>query len=115
MQGLVQVLLGVLLYNESKLDEMGKILEHYTLVSTLQSVQKIIIPNGSVIKVDNTQFHPIINIFGGDQLTVRIHGTKVQRDTHDTPSEHFKGVVVVVEDWHARIALLKVGEGNDIA
>ena len=102
----------MLLYNENKLDEMGKILEHYmSLVPTLESMQQILLPNGSEIEIDNTQFHPIL--FGGDQLTVaRIRGTKVLRDTHDTPSERFEGIVPVVEDWHARMALLKVSQGD---
>ena len=74
-------------------------------------MQQILLPNGSEIEIDNTQFHPIL--FGGDQLTVaRIRGTKVLRDTHDTPSERFEGIVPVVEDWHARMALLKVSQGD---
>lgn len=66
-------------------------------------------PNGNEIDVDNTQFHPIL--FGGYQLTVaRIRGTQILRDTHDSPCERLEGLVPVVEDWHARMALLKVGE-----
>ena len=87
---------------------MGKILEHYmSLVPTLPSVQQLVLPNGSKIEVDNTNFHSIL--FGGDQLTVaRIRGAKVLRDTHDTPTDRLEGVLPVVEDWHARMALLKV-------
>ena len=51
--------MGVLLYNENKLDEMGKILEHYmSFVPTLPSVQQIILPNGGDIEVDNTKSTP---------------------------------------------------------
>ena len=54
-------------------------------------MQQILLPNGSEIEINNTQFHPIL--FGGDQLLVaRIRGTKVLRDTHDTPSERFEGI-----------------------
>ena len=94
--------------NENKLDEMGKILEAYmSLVPTLESVQEIVLPNGSEIEVDNTQFHPIL--FGGDQLTVsRMRGTQTLRDTQDKPVDRFEGILPVIEDWHARMALLKV-------
>ena len=98
----------MLLHNENKLDEMGKILEQYiSLVPALESVQQVVLPNGSEIEIDNTQFHPIL--FGGDQLTVaRIRGTQALRDTHDKPADRFEGIVPVVEDWHTRMTLLKV-------
>lgn len=72
-----QVPLGVLLHDENKLDEMGKILDHcMKLVPTLKAVQYVSQSSGSVIDVDNTQFFRIL--FGGDQLTVaRMRGTQV--------------------------------------
>lgn len=87
---------------------MGKILENYmSLVPTLESVQQVVLPNGCEIEVDNTQFHPIL--FGGDQLTAaRIRGTKTLRDTQDKPVERFEGILPIVEDWHARMTMLKV-------
>ena len=105
----IQVPLGVLLHDENKLDEMGKILDHYmTLVPTLKSAQRIGLPNGTVIDIDNTQFFSVL--FGGDQLTVaRIRGVQALRDTHDSPVDCCAGVIPVVEDWHARMALMKVG------
>ena len=78
------------------------------LVPTLESMQQILLPNGSEIEIDNTQFHPILF----QLIVARIRGTKVLRDTHDTPSERFEGIVPVVEDWHARMALLKVSQGD---
>ena len=78
-----------------------------SLVPTLESVQEIVVPNGSEIEVDNTQFHPIL--FGEDQLTVsRMRGTQTLRDTQDKPVDRFEGILPVIEDWHARMALLKV-------
>ena len=103
-----KVPLGVCLQNENKLDEMGKILDHYmTLVPSVPSECEVLLPNGSNILVDNTQFHSIL--FGGDQLTVaRIRGTKALRDTEENPVHRLEGVTPVIEDWHARMALLKV-------
>lgn len=74
---------------------------------TLIAEQEISLPNGGSITIDNTQFFSIL--FGGDQLTVaRIRGTQALRDTHETPIERLQGIVPVIEDWHARMALLKV-------
>ena len=104
----MQVPLGVLLHNENKLDEMGKILDHYmSLVPTLSAEQEISLPNGGTITIDNTHF--FATLFGGDQLTVaRVRGTQALRDTHDSPTDRLQGVVPVIEDWHARMAVMKV-------
>ena len=104
--------MGVLLYNENKLDEMSKILEHYhSLVPTMESTKLVGLPNGGEIEVDDTQFHPIL--FGGDQLTVsRMRGAQILRDTHDKATDRFEGIVPVIEDWHARMTFLKVSIHN---
>ena len=89
---------------------MGKILDYYMkLVPTLKAEQCVSLPNGSVVNTDNTQFFSIL--FGGDQLTVaRMRGTQALRDTHDTAVDRCEGITPVIEDWHARMALLKVCE-----
>ena len=104
----MQIPLGVLLFNENELDEMGKIMDHYmTLVPTKEAEGQLVLPNGGRIDFDDTKFHPIL--FGGDQLTVaRMRGTQTIRDTEDKRCDRLDGVVPVVEDWHARMNLLKV-------
>ena len=104
----MQIPLGVLLHNENKLDEMGKILAHYMkLVPTVEAEGHLRLPNGSVIDFDDTRFSSIL--FGGDQLTVaRIRGTQALRDTQARRVDRFEGVVPVVEDWHSRMTLMKV-------
>ena len=48
-------------------------------------------------------------LFGGDQLTVeRACGSKKIRNNSERGIERLEGLVPVVEDWHARVALLKV-------
>ena len=85
----------------------GRFSRTMSFVPTLASQQQVVLPNGSAIQVDNTQFYPIL--FGGDQLTVaRIRGTKTLRDTQDKPADRFEGIIPIVEDWHARMGLLKV-------
>ena len=82
-------------------------------VHTLNAEQHVLLPNGSEISIDNTQFFSIL--FGGDQLTVaRMRGTKALRDTHETPTDRFEGITPVVEDWHARMAMMKVSKAHYI-
>ena len=104
----IQVPLGVLLYNENKLDEMGKIMAHYmTLVPTTNAEGHFTLPSGDVMDFDDTRFHKIL--FGGDQLTVaRMRGTQALRDTQDKPVDRLEGVIPVAEDWHTRMTLMKV-------
>lgn len=104
----MQIPLGVLLYNENKLEEMGQILSHYMkLVPTLESEGELLLTNGNTLQFDDTRFHSIL--FGGDQLTLaRIRGTQALRDTEDRCVDRFTGVIPVIEDWHTRMTLMKV-------
>ena len=104
----LQIPLGVQLHNENKLDEMGKILEHFmTLVPTLPADGHKVLPNGSILEFDNTQFSQVL--IGGDQLTAaRIRGTQANRVTQDMPIDRLQGLLAVTEDWHSRMALIKV-------
>ena len=100
--------MGVLLYSENKLDEMSKILEHFMqFVATVPKEGRVLLPNGSFLDYDNTRFFRIL--VGGDQLTAaRIRGTQAQRHLQDKAVDRLEGVIPVVEDWHARMALMKV-------
>ncbi len=56
---------------------------------------------------DNTKFFEIL--FGGDQLTTaRACGVKALRLGHETAHDRLDGLFPIVEDWHARVTLLKV-------
>ena len=78
-----------------------------TLVPTLPAEGKLVLGNGSTIDFDNTRFFKIL--LGGDQLTAaRVRGTQALRDTEDKAVDRLEGVVAVVEDWHTRMALMKV-------
>ena len=49
--------MGVLLYNENKLDEMSKILEHFMqFVATVPKEGRVLLPNGSFLDYDDTRF-----------------------------------------------------------
>lgn len=88
---------------------MAKILEelHKSYVPTQPSEGSIILPSGHTKAIDNTRFFKIL--FGGDQLTVaRARGTAALRATHDRPVDKLDGIIPVIEDWHARMTLMKV-------
>ena len=59
------------------------------------------------VDVHIDEFHHIL--FGGDQLTAeRACGSKKIRSNAERGVERFEGLQPVVEDWHTRVALLKV-------
>ena len=100
----------MILKNESKLDEMSSILEQFMkLVPTEPAEGLHVLPNGSTVPYDNTQFFKIL--LGGDQLTVaRVRGTQALRASEDKAVDRLEGVIPVVEDWHARMTLMIVSE-----
>ena len=101
------------MFNENKLDDMGKILTHYiSLVPTVSADGQLLLPNGSIEDFDDSRFHSIL--FGGDQLTVaRIRGVQALRDTQDKKVDRFEGLVPVIEDWHSRMTFMKVNLNNN--
>ena len=97
--------LGVLLHDENKLDEMSHVLDHYMqLVPKLEANG---MANGEKIKFDDTKFNA--KLLGEDQLTVvRVRSTQALRDTLDSATQRYEGLISVIEDWHARVILLQV-------
>ena len=87
---------------------MSKILAHYMeLVPTRPSKGHFRLPNGSILEFDDTKFYSIL--FGGDQLTVaRIRGSQALRDIQEKKVDRLEGIIPVIEDWHARMTLMKV-------
>ena len=87
---------------------MGKIMsEFHKYVPTCSQEGQITLPNGSTIEFDDTRFFQIL--FGGDQHTVaRARGAQALRATHDSAKERLEGLCPVVENWHARMILMKV-------
>lgn len=100
--------MGVQLLNENKLDEMGQIMEKiHTYVPTAAAEGTHTLPSGHQVSFDDSKFHEIL--FGGDQLTVaRARGAQVLRSTHDKAVSRLTGLVPVIEDWHARMTMMKV-------
>ena len=100
--------MGVQLKNENKLEEMADILEEFhKYVPNHASEGNIVLPDGHTRNFDNTLFHKLL--VGGDQLTVaRVRGATALRSALSKSIHHLACVTPVVEDWHARMTLMKV-------
>lgn len=103
-----KVPLGVLPNDENKLNEMKHVLAHYMkYVPTMEAEGCLVLPNGSQVVFDNTQFDT--KLIGGDQLTAcRVRGTQLLRDSQDKRVDRYEGLKPVAEDWHARMVLMQV-------
>ena len=104
--------LGVQLLNENKIDEMAKIMESLQkYVPMREATGTMILPNRSVLEFDDTKAFGVL--FGGDQLTIaRARGAAALRCNHETLSDRLEGLEPVVEDWHARLTLMKVSNST---
>ncbi len=100
--------LGVLLFNEKKLDEMCKILECLQkYVPSDPVTHQAVLPNGDAYTHQDYKFHPIL--LGGDQLSVaRVRGGQGIRSNHENAKDCLKGFIPVIEDWHACQTLMQV-------
>ena len=80
----------------------------HNYVPTNRSKGELTLLNGHTIPaLDDTQFFQ--TLLGGDQLTVAmVRGTVGRQRTHDKPLDHLDEILPVVEDWHARMTLMKV-------
>ena len=87
---------------------MSHVLEHYMqFVPKVEANGFILLPSGEKVEYDDTKFNA--KLLGGDQLTaVRVHSAQALRDTLDSATQRFEGLIPVIEDWHARTILLQV-------
>ena len=101
--------MGVQTKNENKNDDMKYIMTHLQKYVPIQSVSdKASDPKSNEeVEVFQDCFHYIL--FGGDQLTVeRAMGCKEHFDNEWRGLDHLEGLLPVIEDWHAKVCLLKV-------
>ena len=87
---------------------MSHVLDHYMqLVPKTEANGFLLLPNGEKIEFDGTKFNA--KLLGGDQLTVvRARSTQALRDTLDSATQRYEGLIPVIEDWHSRAILLQV-------
>lgn len=99
--------LGVQLLNENKTDEMCSIMKNLHKYVPVKKYQKTYQLSDEDFVCHEECYHRIL--FGGDQLTVcRSRGAKSARCNDDQPVERLDGLQPVVEDWHARMTLMRV-------
>ena len=104
---LKQVPLGVLFHNENKTEEMCMIMKYlHKYVPSKPYKTTFHLPDEDFVCED--YFHHRI-LFGGDQLTVcHCRGAQLVRQHDDAAEERYAGLVPVIEDWHARLTLMRV-------
>lgn len=107
----IQVPLGVLFKNEVSHEDMIDIMSHlqqYVPCNTAEDEITDPLTNKPE-KVYIDHFHHIL--FGGDQLTVeRSVRAEKERINEARGTDRLEGLLPVVEDWHAKVAFLKVGK-----
>ena len=95
-----QVPLGIILRNENGVYEMMHIMEE---------LQEKYVPKHIIDtpELNCERFHKII--IGGDQLTVaRCRAAQIGRRNEVHPTKQLRGLLPVVEDWHAKQCFLEV-------
>lgn len=104
----MQVPLGVSFFDENKIDEMCKILEELHKYIPCQEYETTTtLPDSTDLMISDVKFHNVL--LGGDQLTcARIRGAQSVRANHETAADRLSGLSATVEDWHAKMTLLKV-------
>ena len=82
-------------------------IEFHKYVPNHASERNITLPDGHTRNFDNTWFHKLL--VGDDQLIVaRVRGATTLRSMHSKSIHRLSGVTPVVDDWHARMILMKV-------
>lgn len=87
---------------------MCKILDNlHDYVPSTITTSEVTLDSGE--KITHVDYKLTKILLGGDQLTVaRAHGAKGIRLNHEDSKSCLKGIVPVVEDWHARQTLMQV-------
>ena len=83
------------------------ITEMHTYVPTISQHVQLDVEGESPVTVKCDHFQNVL--LGGDQLTLaRARGAQCVRENSTDGSGRLEGLVLVCEDWHARVTLLSV-------
>lgn len=90
-------------------EDMVKIMEEvHEYVPIHSESQQVEVPGRQPMSVTCDEFH--YTLFGGDMLTAaRARGSKNIVSNSQRGKDRLEGVIPVVEDWHAKLCLLEVG------
>ena len=77
-------------------------------VPSLAVIDSVTDPDtNETVTLKRHKIHPLL--FGGDQLTTeRARSCRRSRSNADEAESKLQGLIPVVEDWHSKVALLKV-------
>ena len=102
--------LGVQLHNESQVDEMCKVLDELSKYIPAKSCTVThYLPDGEELTLDEVDCKQYPILTGGDQFSVaRYRTAQSVRTNDDSTVGRLKGFVPAIEDWHARLTLVKV-------
>ena len=95
--------------NENKHDDMISIMEHLLQYVPAVTVEESVVDpeSNETVSIISQKLHHVL--FGGDQLTAeRIRGCRRTRCNATNTADKLQGLVPVIEDWHSKVALLKV-------
>ena len=95
--------------NKNKNEDMISIMEFLLkYVTSLTLIDSVIDPDiHELFILKHHKIHPLL--FGGDQLTTkRARGCRRSRSNADEAETKLQGLIPAVEDWHSKVALLKV-------
>lgn len=104
----LQVSLGIHLKNENKTDEMADIMEHLQQYVPSKRISELFqVSESKEVAIEIDYFCHIL--FGGDQLTVACaRGAQGVLCNSHNGFDRLEGLVPVVEDWYAKVTLMKV-------
>ena len=90
----------MLRYNENKLDEMCKILEHLDkYVPSVDTTFSVELPDGDQIVHEDVVQRRLL-IFGDQLTSARIRGAQAIHSYHDRQYDQLLGFTIATSDWH---------------
>ena len=100
--------LRVQLHSETNIDEVCEVLDelqkYIPTKDCITTYDVLVEGKHQCIEVNDSKQYQILT--GGDQFSVARY--RSARTNHDLTVERLEGFVPVIEDWHARLTLVKV-------
>jgi len=93
---------------------MCKILDClHEYVPLVPEVTEVLLDNSET--VSHVDYKLGKNLLGGDQFTVaRAHSAKKLRVNNENTKSCLKEIILVIEDWHTRLTLMKVNNTQQV-
>ena len=98
------------MHSEAQVDEMCEVLDELSkYIPAKNCTNTYYLPNGEELALENEDCKQYPILTGGDQFSVaRYRAAQSVRTNDDSTAGRLKGFVPAIEDWHARLTLVKV-------